>query len=67
MLVLTRKAKESIVINGNITITVVEIDRGKVRLGIAAPGDVPIVRAELLQRDKPTCAGYTFVEAAVAE
>jgi carbon storage regulator len=48
MLVLSRKVGEKIWINGNICITVVEIDRGKIRLGIEAPNDVPIFRQELL-------------------
>ncbi len=38
MLVLSRKLNESIVIDGNIEITIVEIDRGKIRIGITAPG-----------------------------
>ena len=47
MLVLTRKKNESIVINANITITVVEIRGDKVRLGILAPKDVPVHRLEV--------------------
>ena len=49
MLVLSRKLGEKIYINENICITVVDIDRGKIRLGIEAPRDVPIFRQELLQ------------------
>jgi len=48
MLVLTRKLNERVFIGDNICITVVEIDRGKIRLGIEAPRDVPIFREELL-------------------
>jgi carbon storage regulator len=48
MLVLSRKLGEKIYIGDNICITVVDIDRGKVRLGIEAPRDVPIYRQELL-------------------
>jgi carbon storage regulator len=48
MLVLSRKLGEKIVINDNICITVVDIDRGKIRLGIEAPREVPIFRQELL-------------------
>jgi carbon storage regulator len=48
MLVLSRKLGEKIYINENICITVVDIDRGKIRLGIDAPRDVPIFRQELL-------------------
>jgi len=48
MLVLSRKLGEKIYINDNICITVVDIDRGKIRLGIEAPRDVPIFRQELV-------------------
>ena len=48
MLVLSRKLGEKIFIGENICITVVDIDRGKIRLGIEAPRDVPIYRQELL-------------------
>jgi carbon storage regulator len=48
MLVLSRKLGEKIYINNNIVITVVDIDRGKIRLGIEAPREVPIFRQELL-------------------
>jgi carbon storage regulator len=47
MLVLSRKKNESIVINNDITITVVEIRGDKVRLGIVAPKDVPVHRQEV--------------------
>jgi carbon storage regulator len=47
MLVLSRKKNESIVINNDIVITVVEIRGDKVRLGIVAPKDVPVHRQEV--------------------
>ena len=47
MLVLSRKKNESIVIDGKIVITVVEVRGEKVRLGIEAPRDVPIHRSEI--------------------
>lgn len=52
MLVLSRKLGEKIVINDDITVTVVDIDRGKIRLGIEAPREVPVFRKELLEREK---------------
>lgn len=55
MLVLSRKLGEKIVIGEGekaITITVVDIDRGKIRLGVDAPRDTPIFRHELLPRNK---------------
>ncbi len=55
MLVLSRKLGEKIYINGNISIEIVDIDRGKVRLGISAPKEVPIDREEVWEKrkDKP--------------
>ena len=47
MLVLSRKLDETIIINGNIRVTVIEIKGNKVRLGIEAPPDVPINRQEI--------------------
>ena len=47
MLVLSRKKSESIVIDGNIVITVVDVRGDKVRLGIDAPREVPIHRSEV--------------------
>lgn len=49
MLVLSRKKDESIVINNDITIVVVEIRGDKVRLGIEAPKEVPVHRQEVFQ------------------
>ena len=49
MLVLSRKKNESIVINNDIVITVVEIRGDKVRLGIVAPKDVPVHRQEVYE------------------
>jgi len=48
MLVLSRKLNEKIVINGNIVVTVVKIDRNQVRIGIEAPGEIPVYREEIL-------------------
>lgn len=47
MLVLSRKKGESIVINDNITITVLDIRGDKVRLGIDAPVKIPVHRQEV--------------------
>ncbi len=48
MLVLSRKLGEKIFVGDSICITVVDIDRGKIRLGIECPRDIPIYRQELL-------------------
>ncbi|WP_373018162.1 carbon storage regulator CsrA [Thiomicrorhabdus sp.] len=48
MLVLTRKEGESLVINENITLTVLAVKGGQVRMGIKAPREVPVHREEIL-------------------
>ena len=48
MLVLSRKINETIVIGGNIRVTMTAIRSRQVRLAIDAPADVPIIRQELL-------------------
>lgn len=53
MLVLSRKLNQSIVINGNILVTVLSVKAGNVKLGITAPDDVRIVRSELIVQAKP--------------
>jgi len=63
MLVLSRKMNEKIVINGDIVITVVKIDRNQVRLGIEAPGHIPVFREEILanarrvEKQEPVAVG----------
>jgi carbon storage regulator len=52
MLVLTRKLGEKVVIGGNITLTVVDINGNKVRLAFDAPDHVRIMRAELVKRQE---------------
>jgi carbon storage regulator len=47
MLVLGRKQSERVIIDGRIVVTVVRVSGGHVRLGIEAPEDVAIRRAEL--------------------
>jgi carbon storage regulator len=49
MLVLSRKKNECIVINHDITITVVEVRGDNVRLGIVAPKDVTVHRQEVYE------------------
>jgi carbon storage regulator len=54
MLVLSRKPGEKVVISGDITVTVVSVIANKVRIGIDAPDQVRILRAELLgPQDRP--------------
>lgn len=50
MLVLTRKLGEGIVIGDQIKVVILEVNGGKVKLGIKAPPGVPIHREEVLSR-----------------
>ena len=49
MLVLSRKLSEQILIGSEIAITIIEIRKGVVRIGIQAPKTMNVVRAELLE------------------
>jgi carbon storage regulator len=51
MLILTRKIDQSIIIQGNITIMVLGVERDRVKLGIQAPADVAVLREELVVED----------------
>jgi len=50
MLVLTRKVDERINIGDDIEVQVIEVKGGKVRLGIVAPGHIPIYRQEIYEK-----------------
>lgn len=47
MLALTRRKGESLVINNNIEITILEIRGDQVKIGISAPKEVPVYRKEV--------------------
>jgi carbon storage regulator len=47
MLVLTRKSNQSIMIGDDVEVTVLSVIGDKVRIGIQAPGDVPVFRTEI--------------------
>ncbi len=60
MLALTRRKGESLVINNNVEITVLEIRGDQVKIGISAPKDVPIYRKEVyLQIENENKAAIT--------
>ena len=52
MLVLSRKTNESIVIDGNITVSVLRVDHDNVRIGIEAPLKIPVLRKEIYEEIK---------------
>jgi len=69
MLVLSRQRDESIVIGDNVVITIVDIRGDKVRLGIEAPGEIPVHRQEVyeaIQREKGKSGLQSGTEASKA-
>ncbi len=48
MLVVTRKTDESLIIADSIEITVLEVSKDKVKIGVSAPKDIKIIRNELI-------------------
>ena len=51
MLIISRKKNEGIVIDKNTEIIILDIQGDKVRIGIEAPGEIKIVRKELLETE----------------
>ena len=65
MLALTRQKGESLVINNNIEITVLEIRGDQIKIGIQAPKDVPIYRKEVymqIQKENAEAISVDSVE-----
>jgi len=52
MLIISRKKNEGIIINGDIIITVADVQGDKVRIGIDAPESIKIMRKELLDTER---------------
>ena len=50
MLVLSRKLNESIVINDKVVVTVLGVKGDRVRIGIDAPGEIPVHRQEVFEK-----------------
>lgn len=65
MLALTRKKGESLVINNNIEITVLEIRGDQIKIGITAPKEVPIYRKEVylqIQEENKAASNVSSLE-----
>ncbi len=52
MLILTRRAGETLMIGDDIHVTVLGVKGNQVRVGIEAPKTIPVIREELLARDR---------------
>ena len=66
MLALSRKKNEAIVINNNIEITVLDIRGDQIKLGIAAPKEIPIYRKEVyiqIQNENKEATDVAGIEA----
>lgn len=57
MLVISRRIREKVIINDCIQIEILEIERGKIRLGIIADPSTPVVREEIYEES----TGKVFV------
>jgi carbon storage regulator len=55
MLVLSRKVGEQIIVGNNIRVTVAALCGNRVRLGITAPAEIPVLRPEVHSSEKPSC------------
>lgn len=65
MLALSRKKGESIVLNNNIELTVLEVKGDQVKIGITAPKSVPIYRKEVylqIQKENEEAAGDSALQ-----
>ena len=67
MLVLTRRANQSIVIGADVTVTVLEIRGDQVRLGIAAPRSVSVHREEVWLQLERAAGDGVVVESVALE
>jgi carbon storage regulator len=50
MLILTRRVAESLMIGDKVTVTVLDIQGGRVRIGVSAPRDVIVNREEIIEK-----------------
>ena len=57
MLILTRRAGETVMIGGDVTITVLGVKGNQVRIGINAPKDIAVHREEIYERIQSEQAG----------
>jgi len=66
MLVLTRKRSEMIQIGENIFVKVIQTGHSTVKIGIEAPSDVRVLRAELTEKAAPVTGNTTLADLLLA-
>ena len=62
MLTLSRKKNESLIVNNNIEVTILDIKGDQVKVGISAPKEVPIYRKEIYMQRQDANQNATSVE-----
>jgi carbon storage regulator len=65
MLVLTRKRRQSIIIGDDVEVIVLSIAPDKIRLGIQAPREIPVLRSEVHARVRPERDARAQVDEAI--
>jgi carbon storage regulator len=64
MLILTRRLSESVKIGDEVTVTVLGVKNGQVRIGVSAPKTIPVHRKEVYERIRATGRSATSPEVA---
>ena len=62
MLTLSRKKNESLIVNNNIEVTILDIKGDQVKIGISAPKEIPIYRKEIYMQIQDANTNATSVE-----
>ena len=62
MLTLSRKKNESLIVNNNIEVTVLDIKGDQVKIGISAPKEIPIYRKEIYMQIQDANQNATSLE-----
>jgi carbon storage regulator len=67
MLILTRRAGETVMIGNDVTITVLGVKGNQVRIGINAPKDIAVHREEIYERIQSEKSGDSVAHSAGAD
>ena len=60
MLVLSREANQNIMIGNHIVVTILKVTAGKIKIGITAPENIPVVRPDSVQAEKRKRSEYSM-------